>query len=610
MKRVTIIPKKRAVSLIPGVCDRESLCYYLSDDYVHFIDLRNELAKKEVVVENLAGFFQEVFKEIKDPLLEVFVKLNKENSSFEWWGGQIASRNPASTPLVLHIVYLFFAKKVLFSSAKDIVFVLESDGLSECISYAAKKAGYEVVSYSSKIKRHLNGVRLWIYYMLQSIYFFYQAFQRRRAAFRLPKAISQKRSAGAQRFVIRSWVTKGNFSESGNFADRNFGILPKWLASKGYEVITLPTFFNLSLSIKEVYSLMKVCERSFLIPEHYLTLSDYFELLCSGYRMVRRRISEVRIDEMNLAPIFNEVIKKAGISPSLLLMQIVRPMLKRLREMGVEIDAFYYAFESNAIEKHFLLSCREYYPDSEIVGFQHTTFYTNQLAYFLGPDEASFHPLPDKIVCSGPKYMDLHEMAGFPAQILRDGPNLRFESVYLDKLGIKHFESRDDKMVMLPLTFNYDLALDLFVKVKDAFMDFDSYKVYVRSHPLLSKQTIGGLLTKIGMKNYRFADGGIIQDWFSQMYAVISTGGSITILEAVAAGTPVIRVVPDNTFYYDPFWSKYPLKPVNSASEIKEQLLLINEIYSNDKTFFNKIAKEVLSDYFTRPTEENLKVFL
>ena len=76
-------------------------------------------------------------------------------------------------------------------------------------------------------------------------------------------------------------------------------------------------------------------------------------------------------------------------------------------------------------------------------------------------------------------------------------------------------------------------------------------------------------------------------------------------------GTPVIRVVPDNTFFYDPFVrSDYPLEPVNTFSEIKRQLQFIDEILDNDNEVFLKIAKQVLTEYFTKPTEENLKLFL
>lgn len=608
MRSVTIIPMKKATSLLPKLANRNSLCYYLSDDYSHFTDLRSKFTDK---IKNLSGIFEETFQEIKGPFLELIAKLNKKNNSLEWWGGQIASKSTSATPLLLNITYLFCVKKILSGSPKDVIFIVNSQTLSDCISTIAIKAGYQVVRFRSRINEHLGITRLWLYYVAQILYFFWKLLQSRRAAFKLIKPLPAKKSHAMKRIVIRSWITKGNFNKSGKFKDRNFGHLPTWLSSKNYEVWTLPMFFNLNMKTKEVYALMKDQEQSFLIPDHYLKFSDYVKVLYSKYQMLRRRIKDVEIKKTNIAPLFNEVMKKSGFEPFLRIQNLCCPMLKRLKERGFEIDGFYYAFEGNTPEKQFILYCRKYFLSSEIIGFQHTTFFPNQLAYHLGPGEKDYHPLPNKIVCSGPIYIKLLKEAGIPTEILAAGPNLRFESVYVDKPESRDIWGGKKKMLMLPLTFSHDLAFELFDKVKDALKNVRNFKVYIRNHPLLSKKVLIEFLNKIGMNNYEFADGGIIQDWLPQTFAIISAGASVTILEAVSIGTPVIRVVPNNTFFYDPFiWPDYPLQPVNTSSEISKQLRLIDEILDNDKEAFLKIAKRVLTEYFTKPNNENMKVFL
>ena len=49
---------------------------------------------------------------------------------------------------------------------------------------------------------------------------------------------------------------------------------------------------------------------------------------------------------------------------------------------------------------------KKYFQNSSINAFQHTTFYPNQLSYHLDIDEKEYCPLPDKIICSGPIYME------------------------------------------------------------------------------------------------------------------------------------------------------------------------------------------------------------
>ena len=89
------------------------------------------------------------------------------------------------------------------------------------------------------------------------------------------------------------------------------------------------------------------------------------------------------------------------------------------------------------------------------------------------------------------------------------------------------------------------------------------------------------------MNQYMFADEGTIQDWFPSLAAVISSGASITIVEAISYGVPVIRVVPDNSIFLDPFtWSGYPLDPVNKASDIRKQLFHIQQILLETYTYY------------------------
>ena len=609
MKQLKLVPKPFAAFIIQKAINTNSVCYYLTDDVSHFLYLKDRFAGR-IEIKNLSGLFDETFQKIKEPILNLISKLNEKHDSLEWWGGQLGSRNTASTPLLLNITYLFCATKILSDSEKNLIFIIDSHALSGCISGMAIDSGYRVIRYGEIFFKIAGIVKRWLLYIAQILYFSRKSIQCRRAAFKLLKPLSIKKTS-AKRVVIRTWITKGAFDGSGQFRDRNFGQLPAWLRYQDYEVLTLPMFFNLPGSIQEMYQFIKKQEQPFLIPDHYLKASDYLRILYDGYRLLRKRIENAEIENIDVAPLFNEVLKNGGFNPSLTMLNLCYPMLRRLKEMRYEIDAFYYPFENNAPEKRFILGCRKYFPNSNIIGFQHTTFFPNQLAYQLGSGEKDYHPLPDKIVCSGPIYLKLHNEAGIPSNILVSGPNLRFESVYVEKAEVKNNGGNKKRMLLLPLTFSYDLAFELFVKTREALKDILDYQVYIRTHPLLSKKTLIEFLKKIGMNNYEFADDGIIQDWFVKSHAVISTGASITILEAVSMGTPVIRVIPDNTFFYDPFiWPNYPLEPVNSSSEIRRQLELIDEIQDKDKETFQNIAREVMIEYFTKPNEENLKVFL
>lgn len=612
MNRIKIVPKRRAISLIAKLSGSYPVVYYLCDDYAQLIDLRKEFAG-EIEIRNLAGIFQQTFEEIQNPFIEMLGKLNKRYSSDWWWSGQLASKSTSALPLGLNITYLFCAKKILEDARENVLFIVESRALAHCISTLGKKQGYRVTLHWTRIMVCREKVRAYAYYAAQILYFFWQLFQNCRTARKLPKPFEDRKTKPKKRIVLRTWVTKGSFDKTGAFQERNFGMLPDWLKSKGYEVLTLPMFFNMKMKGRSVYAPMKNQKQQFLIPEHYLRLTDYVDVLHDSYRRLRLRINDARIAGIDVAPLFNEVIKDAEFDVSLAIMNLCYPMLKRLEACKFEIDAFYYPFENNAPEKQFMLGCRRFFPHAKIIGFQHTAVYQSLPTFDLSPLEWDCHPLPDKIICSGKIYLKLLEERGFPSELLCSGPNLRYENVHAEanREGKRRDSRGNENALLVALTYSENLAFDLLAKVAGALKGVEDYRLIVRSHPLISEENIRRFLDRLGMRGCEVADSGSIQDWFRKCEAVLSSGASITIIEAVVAGTPVIRVRPDNFFFYDPFFEDdYPLPPVDSSADIRKQIQLVEKMTREDKDVFLKIGQTVMRKYFTRPSDQNLRVFL
>ena len=607
-KEVMLIRKNNASSVLPATITKSDSCYYLADDYSHFLKL-NRNPPNDCEILNLSVVFQESLRDLRQPFINLFAELSKKHDSLAWWGTHLASRSSSAIPLLLNIVYLYSANKILDGSNKRTIFIGESRALLDSISSIALKKGYHVV----QPKRETNIIhycKLWLLYGIRITYFIWQSFRRRRTAFSVLNPVPRKRPDQKKRVVIRSWMTRDTFSKMGEFKDRNFGVLPTWLRSQGYEVWTLPMFFNLSRSLKDVYLLMKNQGDPYLIPDHYLKLTDYLQALYIGFKQLRIPLKSIQLESMDITLIFHEIQLGQGFNPALLTSNLCYPLLKRLKELGFEIDKFYYSFENSVPEKPFILGIRRYFPESEIIAYQHTTWFPDQLAYFLSEDEAKIHPIADKIICSGPIYLNVLKDSGFPYEILKSGPNLRFTSVY-DSREPKDEDTCKQKIILLPLTFSKNLAYELILKVKVALENTPDYLVCIRTHPLLSRDDLRKFLSEIKMTSFQFADDGTIQDWLPNSYAVISTGGSMTILESVVMGVPVIRVIPDNTFFYDPFaWSSYPIEPINTAIEIRNNLRLISKMLKEDKHIFHEIGKQVLFDYFTQADENNLKLFL
>ena len=76
-------------------------------------------------------------------------------------------------------------------------------------------------------------------------------------------------------------------------------------------------------------------------------------------------------------------------------------------------------------------------------------------------------------------------------------------------------------------------------------------------------------------------------------------------------GVPVVRLVPANTFSLDPFADfEYPLPPVATPADIRHQFSYIESILEKDPMTFKRIGKKVLVEYFTKPDQANMEIFL
>jgi Leucine-rich repeat (LRR) protein len=221
------------------------------------------------------------------------------------------------------------------------------------------------------------------------------------------------------------------------------------------------------------------------------------------------------------------------------------------------------------------------------------------------------HPVADKIVTSGPIYVEVLKKAGFPENVINLGPSLRFVSLYNNSLQINDNADKSNKIILLPLSFEKNLSFELIHKAGNALEKYSGYEICIRPHPLIPKDELELFLNRLRLRNYIVSSDGTVHEWLRRTHALISTGGTVCILEAAAMGIPVIRLMPDNYFFLDPFASSdYLLKPVSRSDQILEQLELIESIMKTDKEAFKKIGDKVLKDYFGMPCQEAMMSFL
>ena len=70
--------------------------------------------------------------------------------------------------------------------------------------------------------------------------------------------------------------------------------------------------------------------------------------------------------------------------------------------------------------------------------------------------------------------------------------------------------------ILLPLTFDLDLAYDLISKVKVISKDYPEILIFIRRQPLLNFKLLEQFFNEIKLDNTNYADSGTIHDWLSK----------------------------------------------------------------------------------------------
>lgn len=577
---------------------------YLNDDYNRFLELQ-KTAPKNVAVENLKGEFGTYYNRIKEPLLMEFNILEKAVNKDIWWSGQISSHTSTGTKLIQNVVYAYYVKEITCKKMdSNILIICPDSGLLRCIAKTCKQLSIKYTIINFSVLNKLKEYSIYILKMKKNIIIFYLDF------FRLKRFIKHLHFnidslKGKKIVIFRSWITEGTFKEGEKYFDRNFGTLPLVLKEKGDDVVIIPMLFNIRQPLKSLINKMAKQNIPFLFPQQILNFSSCFYLLWIEFLRSVLNFKRISVLKTDVSDIFKNENLKTCFDLGLLTLNLVHPLLKKMQQKKIEIIKIFYPFENNAAEKLFILSKQKYFPNAILVGFQHTILISGQFGLELYKDDSKHIPLPDRMVCSGVECVKIFDKLNFPSSILSNGPCLRFGHIRKYVCNKRSSNYGSQLKVAMALPFNQNLAYEEIHKVSIALADIN-HVIFLKVHPLLDFNKLEDFVNKVQFKSYEYKEFPC-DKLFNSSDIAFEIGTSVTQLEAVACGIPLIRLVPDNTFHFDPmFWMDYPIKPSRTTQEIQKNLKIALNLKEEELLVF---SNKVKYDYFNEVTDATISNF-
>ena len=615
MKTIYISLKERADSAM-FKAHNVTQWFYFSSDYLN-LSLLERNCPSTAEYNDIGESLQKKALELKNSYIELIGLLGKKYSKrhpLAWWTSMVAERNEMSTHAFLTVCY--------FNILSDLY---ENDNFQDRSLIVV-----ESISLYLLIIRRLE--KKYKVVTLGRPYFFSWIFLRPKiaVAYRIIKFVSWVlfgklkqipnlySSSDSNKIFIRTWVSDKTISLDGTLQDAYFPGLYEYLEKKGYEVIIIPNFYNLTLSSKEIQVRINKCRYQFFIPENYLTRRDYFRILSIlVYQAVISHFDDVEHSGKDISKILTET-QRAGIFLSYI--YIAQTLaLKNLSKIGFQIKSFIYTFENMFPEKPFSYAIKEYFPGVKSIGFQHSVLYPLQTCLYPAPQEWQIMPLPDKIVCSGKFFLDIYIKHGAPVGRFVLGPALRFNNLISKCDTAKEdFSSKvfykNKILIVFPLADSD--TLELAIKSSEAIKLMENVrglKIGLKLHPMMSANKLNIIKSFFNdvMCDMEIVDNPI--DEVLPQYSILITMASGVVFDGMIEGMPVIRVGRSNGLNFDPadFIEDNPynfkVQNVEQLNKLIRKLLLLDD---EERLDILNYGRKFVKESFTPVSENTLQAFI
>jgi hypothetical protein len=540
---------------------------YLGRDYLKLRRWENALGKDFRRL-SFCERLQEKAAALRAPYLDWLTGLGKEYNGLSWWCSSIAEKNTAAYSLYHNICYLAIARDIWRKEDRSLLLVAESRALLRAVA-RQPDMGKSVswVTTSSSLPDFffclLSMVYVWSRFLLSG-------FAELRDA-RVTRRGEQRRTGVSERkrILLHTCIDDSYFGDDGSARDRYFTVLPAELRKKGYDVVTMPWLCNVKRSRRDAFRWFREHPGEYLIPEDYYSLKDYLWSAFIIIRLMNMPSVNRCFQDLQIGQLIEEARRCQARNTVAARFARYYRVVERLSKEGYKVDVFIDIFENMITEKPQLIAFHKYMPRTLTIGFQHyLTFYPLWLCMFTTSGERQTAPFPKAIICSSPFTLHLFRQQGFPGDMLRAGPSLR----YLHLLPPRKEPRRPKASVLVVLTLNTSVVAETMEKLFEAFPTDEGFEFLIKVHPMMPEGEWSMILGERTLPRHMLRVEGPMERWIEQATCAIMMV-STSAIEMLLSGVSVILMGRETDFDMNPLaWFPDMGRPVHTIEALRERV--------------------------------------
>lgn len=615
-------PTRHSISKILKLIGNEQFRWvYFSENVLGAVALQTWIGDKGEQI-NIADKLQETAKTLRQPYIDYIGKLSVRYNSKQWWAASLSEKNSFTSDIFLYSCYAKVALSLLESCRQEnLILFVEDKALRSClVKNTSEIPGCNVICFepkSSNILEFLTDSTEFIvkhgWFVLNNIYRIILI----KHIYHLDTIDDFHANGNSENdlTLIHTWVDQRCFAEDNSFQDAYFGTLASYLTEKGKNVVIVPFILHTVPYTKTIKKLMN-CRENFLIPSAYLKISDILAVAKSTLKKPVKK-SCPSFENMNISDlIFSTRIndwKNTRLASSLLLYNVV----KNWKDKALHIERFIHTHENHTWERLYLLAFCEFFPEANLVGYQHSTTCNNELFYSVSQYDREVMPFPDVVITNGKHFRQLLLDSGYEPQKLISGGAIRYkyitDLIKQPTLQIENNEvaGKKFKILVAGSVFKNE-SIELLRCILNTFESSDMYEIILKFHPLMPYQEIANAVNvKTHLPEHFVISSQPVSVLLKECDVLLYKTTTICV-EALATGVYPIHIESNYSINCD-ILDGVP-DELHSSLKTEEELLCklkeLHEITSEESHKRKLAAKIVVEDFFGPVNDSVFELFM
>lgn len=387
--------------------------------------------------------------------------------------------------------------------------------------------------------------------------------------------------------------TRGGLPVGGKFVDRYFDGLREHLPN---EIQRQIVFWPTILGGKKHFRRLDLARESgdrFIIPDDWLSWSDFLKLLASPFRIRRIIVPDIRFDGVRVDRLVASELRHTAGNWSSMSGYLYYLAIHAMQKDGVKITHWLDWYENQVIDRGVMRALHEAYPDVPITGYQGFAV-CPVFNHYLIPSakEIELKLAPHKVAMPSLDLVERARRYESPVE-LTTGPAFRFQSPKADRVPPEPANSETEVLVPLPISSTESEQLLEFLAAASQPLT-EGCRIRIRPHPLHDIARLKQQVEAVGLGASVEADGSFA-DAMKRAQVVVGMSSS-TCVEAFVAGRSVAICSVGGLF------TQNPTRWLRGADERVEVCYSPADLVAAMKRF--KGASNTANDSFFQPVTE------